>query len=80
MMGVVVVNGLERLFALFCVLLPLATAIPPGSLRVVVREVPQRGEVVAEVPFVNLTYRRDERYDATESSALFRLGSDLDMA
>lgn len=71
----------EWLFALLCVLLPLATAFPPASLKVVILELPQLGEGNhMTVPWVNLTYRRDEGWGATEMSALFRSGSDFEIA
>lgn len=64
----------EWFFALFCVLLPLATAFPPGSIKVVMKELePRNSEPIKfNAPWMNLTYRRDESYRSFELGALYR--------
>ncbi|RPA73159.1 hypothetical protein BJ508DRAFT_341703 [Ascobolus immersus RN42] len=51
--------------------------IPTGSLRIVNREVSQKEPVTAVVPRMNLTYRRNEFWAATEMNALFRGNADM---
>ncbi|RPA73161.1 hypothetical protein BJ508DRAFT_366868 [Ascobolus immersus RN42] len=63
----------EWAFALFCVLLPIVTAFPPGSLKVVVREVAQSHPDSFNAPWMNLTFRQDDSYGATTVGALFRM-------
>lgn len=61
----------EWLFALCCVLLPILTTFPPGSIKVVVREVVQPEPVIRVVPWMNLTYRGGEGFDSLNINSLF---------
>lgn len=71
----------EWLFAFLCIVVPaVATAFPPGSLKIVRLEVAQVGNLPeVAVPVMNLTYRRDDSYQATELGALFKPDGDLNV-
>ncbi|RPA77346.1 hypothetical protein BJ508DRAFT_378890 [Ascobolus immersus RN42] len=62
---------LEWLFALFCIVLPIATTFPPAALSVSFSDVADLDPVVLEVPWLDLTYRRDDSVGATAEAALF---------
>lgn len=65
---------LEWLFALFCIVLPLLSTLPPGSLEIVVKEIPARPFEMM-VLSVDLTARPDNgTFQATMHPALFYRG------